>query len=55
MLTLRRLLLAALLMGLVIGCKAKSQPPAAGETPAEHTAKKIEEQRKAQEDPKLLP
>ena len=55
MLTLRRLLLAALLMGLMIGCKAKSQPVGAGETPEEHMKNKIKQQQDAPEGPKLRP
>ena len=54
MLTLRRLLLAALLMGLAIGCKAKSQPVGAEETPQDHLKKKIEGQIPP-EGPKLDP
>jgi hypothetical protein len=53
MLTLRRLLLAALLMGLAIGCKAKSQPPDPGETPEEHLKNKFKEQQDAPEGPPL--
>ena len=55
MLTLRRLLLAALLMGLAIGCKAKSRPVGAGETPEEHMKNKIKQQQDARESPKLDP
>jgi hypothetical protein len=40
MLTFRRIVLAVLLAALVIGCKPKSQPVGAEETPAEHLAKK---------------
>jgi len=55
MLMLRRILLAALLMTLVIGCKAKSQPVDAGETPEEHLINKIKQQQDAPEGPKLRP
>ena len=55
MLTIRRLLLAALLMGLVLGCKAKSQPVGAEETPEEHMAKKRKLMQEAPEGPQLRP
>jgi hypothetical protein len=55
MLKLRRLLLAALLMGLAIGCKVKSQPVGAEETPEEHLSNKIKVLQKAPEGPQLVP
>jgi hypothetical protein len=54
MLTRRRFLLAALLTGLVIGCKAKNQPVDAEETPEEHRAKKIKALQEEPEGPQLL-
>jgi hypothetical protein len=55
MLTLRRILLAALLLGLVMGCQKKSQPVAVEETPEEHMAKKIKQMKEAPEGPQLRP
>jgi hypothetical protein len=55
MFTLRRLLLAVLLMGLVLGCKAKPPPVGAEETPTEHRDKKIKLLQDAPEGPKLSP
>lgn len=53
MLTLRRLLLVVLLMGLVLGCKAKTPPVGAEETPSEHRDKKIKALEHAPEGPPL--
>jgi hypothetical protein len=53
--TLRRLLLAALLTGLVMGCQKKSQPVGVEETPAEHMARKIKQMKEAPEGPQLRP
>jgi hypothetical protein len=56
MLSLRRFLLAALLLGLVSGCQPKTkQPVGSARTPAEHVANKIKKMQEAPEGPKLRP
>jgi hypothetical protein len=53
--SLRRLLLTALLTGLVLGCAKNPQPVGVEETPAEHMARKIKDQPNDAEGPQLRP
>jgi hypothetical protein len=55
MLSLRRFLLAALLIGLVSGCQPKTKPVGSAHTPAEHMAKKLKNMQEPPERPKLRP
>jgi hypothetical protein len=53
MLSLRRFLLAAFLIGLVAGCQSKTKTAGPALTPEEHMAKKIKMAQDAPEGPKL--
>jgi hypothetical protein len=53
--SLRRLLLAVVLTGLVLGCAKKPQPVGVEETPAEHLARKIKQGQEEPEGPQLRP
>jgi hypothetical protein len=52
---LRRLLLAALLAGLVVGCQPPPSPTGSAHTPAKHVGEKIEKLKEAPEGPKFRP
>jgi hypothetical protein len=52
MLSLRRFLLASLLLGLVVGCQPKKPPVGSGETPM---SKKIKMMKEQPEGPRLRP
>jgi hypothetical protein len=53
--TLQRFLLVALLTGLVVGCKSKSQTGSEEVTPAQRMSQKIEQVKQAPEPPQLRP
>lgn len=64
MLSLRRVLLASLLTGLVIGCQPKSQPgrsedatpgPSQGAKPSDHMLEKIKKMQQEPQGPSLRP
>jgi hypothetical protein len=55
MLSLRRFLLAALLTGLVLGCKPKFQPVGVEETPEKHLERKFKLGQEEPEGPQFRP
>jgi hypothetical protein len=55
MLTLRRCLLAALLMGLVVGCQSKSNPGSSEDSKLTPWERKLQKAQEEPEGPKLRP